>query len=50
MADPSFLLGQPINNEEDVLHIKKLPDFDKSLSARNVELLLQYLTVSCEYH
>ena len=28
-----------------MLHIKKLPDFDKSLSARSVELLLQYLTV-----
>ena len=40
MADPSFLLGQPIKNEEDILHIKKLPDFDKSLSARNAELLL----------
>ena len=45
MADPSFLLGQPIKNEEDILHIRKLPDFDKSLSARNAELLLQYLTV-----
>ena len=31
--------------EDDVLHIRHLPDFDATLRARDSELLLQYLTV-----
>ena len=30
---------------EDVLHIRQLPDFDRRISPRSCELLLQYLTV-----
>jgi hypothetical protein len=46
-ADPSSLAGTRIDVEEDVLHIpsSKLPDFDGLLHGREVELLLQYLTV-----
>ncbi|KAH9262352.1 hypothetical protein BASA82_000599, partial [Batrachochytrium salamandrivorans] len=43
LANPSFLLGTAVSTEEDVLHVKKLPDF--GLSPRNVELLASYLTV-----
>ena len=46
-ADPSNLLesNDACETEDDILHIKELPDFDKTLSARDCELLLQYLTV-----
>jgi hypothetical protein len=44
MANPSFLLGAPCTTEEDVLHVKQMPDFGGRLSGRNVELLAQYLT------
>jgi hypothetical protein len=44
-ADPSLLLGEKINNEDDVLYVRPLPDFDNRLSQRDVELLLSYLTV-----
>eukprot|EP00921_Rhytidocystis_pertsovi_P014497 GHVQ01023442.1.p1 GENE.GHVQ01023442.1~~GHVQ01023442.1.p1 ORF type:complete len:995 (+),score=136.68 GHVQ01023442.1:2952-5936(+) len=44
-ADPSNLIpGQQIESEDDVLHIKKLPDFEGRLSGEDCELLLQYLT------
>mmetsp|Transcript_70630 Transcript_70630/g.197306 ORF Transcript_70630/g.197306 Transcript_70630/m.197306 type:complete len:905 (-) Transcript_70630:1623-4337(-) len=43
-ADPSNLAGQKILTEDDVLHIKFLPDFDGRLNSRHSELLLQYLT------
>jgi hypothetical protein len=45
-ADPSVLAGQPIENEDDVLHIKnhKLPTFGGRVNQRNSELLLSYLT------
>ena len=44
MADPSFLVGKKIECEDDVLHIRQLPDFGGRINARNCELLLQYLT------
>ena len=44
-ADPSALIGEKINNEDDVLYIRPLPDFDERLSQRDVELLISYLTV-----
>ena len=44
LANPSYLLGTPISNEEDVLHVKNLPDFNGRISSRNCELLAQYLT------
>eukprot|EP00919_Chromeraceae_sp_WS-2016_P010528 GHVR01024575.1.p1 GENE.GHVR01024575.1~~GHVR01024575.1.p1 ORF type:complete len:1627 (+),score=452.86 GHVR01024575.1:727-4881(+) len=44
-ADPSNLVpGQKIENEEDVLHLKSMPDFDGRLRASDCEHLLQYLT------
>lgn len=44
MADPSFLLGQKVKSEDDVLHVRELPDFGGRINARACELLLQYLT------
>eukprot|EP00667_Euglena_gracilis_P000067 EG_transcript_67 len=44
-ANPSNLAKQRIDTEDDVLHLKDLPDFDGRLKASEVELLLQYLTV-----
>ena len=44
MADPSFLLGQKVKNEDDVLHVRELPNFGGRINARACELLLQYLT------
>lgn len=35
---------QVVDTEEDVLHLKKLPDFDGTLRASDAELLLSYLT------
>lgn len=43
-ANPSVLLGETVSSEDDILHIRNLPDFDGSLGARECELLLQYLT------
>lgn len=47
LADPSILAQEPLNSEEDVLHLRHLPEFDprNKLSPRNCELLLQYLLV-----
>ena len=44
-ANPSTLVGQPIATEDDVLHVRSLPDFGGRLKARDCELLLSYLTV-----
>lgn len=44
-ADPSNLVGEKVETEDDVLHIKSLPTFDGRISPRQTELLLQYLTV-----
>jgi hypothetical protein len=45
-ADPNVLLkgSKSVKTEEDVLHIRHLPDFEGRLGAQSVELLLQYLT------
>ncbi len=43
-ANPSILLGERVDTEDDILHIRTLPDFDGSLGARDCELMLQYLT------
>lgn len=44
LADPSLLAGSPVTNESDVLHLATLPSFNDALSARDSELVLQYLT------
>jgi len=49
-ANPTVLVHgkiteEPIETEDDVLHIQKMPDFGGRLKARDSELLLQYLTV-----
>jgi hypothetical protein len=43
-ANPSILLGEKVDTEDDILHIRMLPDFDGTLGAKDCELLLQYLT------
>jgi hypothetical protein len=43
-ANPSILLGEKVDTEDDILHIRVLPDFDGTLGAKDCELLLQYLT------
>lgn len=45
-ADPTNLVegDQQIETEDDVLHLKKLPQFGGHLSAQDCEVLLQYLT------
>lgn len=44
-ADPSLLAGEPIETEDDVLHVRALPTFGGVLRGHECELLLQYLTV-----
>jgi hypothetical protein len=43
-ANPSILLGERVDSEDDILHIRNLPDFDGTLGAKDCELMLQYLT------
>ena len=43
-ANPSILVGERVETEDDILHIRILPDFDGTLGARECELMLQYLT------
>jgi hypothetical protein len=43
-ANPSILLGQKVETEDDILHIKDLPTFDGTLGAKDCEIMLQYLT------
>jgi hypothetical protein len=43
-ADPSLLAGEPIETEDDVLHVTRLPTFGGVLRGHECELLLQYLT------
>ena len=43
-GDPSTLLGVKVATEDDILHVRHLPDFGGALSARDCELMLQYLT------
>ena len=42
-ADPSILAGAPLNTEDDVLHLRHLPDWGGALKASDVEYLLQVL-------
>ena len=49
-GDPSSLIDEEPHEgerhtEEDILHVRHLPNFDGRLQSRNTELLLQYLTV-----
>lgn len=44
-ANPSNLVGKEIDVEDDVLHIKKLPDFGGYITQYKAELFIQYLTV-----
>lgn len=45
-ATPSFLTDpHPVHTEDDVLHIKNLPNFEDALGQRDSELLISYLTV-----
>jgi hypothetical protein len=43
-ANPSILLGERVDTEDDILHIRNLPDFDGTLGAKDCEYMLQYLT------
>ena len=43
-SDPSALLGEKVETEDDVLYIKNLPTFGGTLGSRQAELLIQYLT------
>ncbi len=45
LASPSNLLGEEVTTEDDVLHVKALPDFGIRMRGHDAELLLQYLTV-----
>jgi hypothetical protein len=36
-------IGERVDTEDDILHIRNLPDFDGTLGARDCELMLQYL-------
>ena len=42
-ADPSALAGQPIVSEDDILHLRHLPEFGGALRPADVEVLLQSL-------
>ena len=43
-ANPSNLAQTAIVSEDDVLHVRTLPDFGGRMGARDCELLLTYLT------
>lgn len=43
-GEPSVLVGTRVETEEDVLHIRHLPDFGGHLNGRDAELMLSYLT------
>jgi hypothetical protein len=43
-ANPTALTGQQVVTEDDVLHIRKMPDLGASLKPAECELLLTYLT------
>ena len=42
-ADASVVAGAPLNTEDDVLHLRHLPDFGSALRASDAEYLLQVL-------
>ena len=43
-ANPSILLEERVDTEDDILHVRHLPDFDGTLGPKDCELMLQYLT------
>ncbi len=43
-ANPCYLVDKPVETEDDILHVRTLPDFGDRLRAHDSELLLQYLT------
>jgi hypothetical protein len=43
-ANPSVLAGERVDTEDDVLHLKTLPNFEDTMGARDSEVMLQYLT------
>ncbi len=43
-ANPCYLVDKPVETEDDILHVRSLPDFGDRLRAHDCELLLQYLT------
>lgn len=43
-GNASHLTGERAENEDDILHIRHLPDFDGQLRTKDSELLLSYLT------
>ena len=43
-GNASHLTGERAENEDDILHIRHLPDFDGQLRSKDAELLLSYLT------
>ena len=45
LASASNLVGEEVGTEDDVLHVKALPDFGIRMRGHDAELLLQYLTV-----
>jgi len=45
-ADPSILAGAPLQTEDDVLHLRHLPDWGGALKASDVEYLLQVCSSS----
>ena len=42
-ANPSELLDHDVETEEDILHVRHLPDYDGALNAQSLELLATYL-------
>lgn len=42
-ANPSVLIGERVDTEDDILHIKALPDFGGTMGGRDCEFMLQYL-------
>ena len=42
-ANPSVLIGERVDTEDDILHIKHLPDFEGTMGGRDSEFMLQYL-------
>ena len=43
-SNPSVLLNERVDTEDDILHIRKLPDFDGTMGPKDCELMCQYLT------
>lgn len=43
-ANPSVLAKERVDSEDDVLHLKSVPNFDETMGGRDSELMLQYLT------